>query len=83
MRAKTGRVATRVDADNALPATRPAMEALRNMATVQMRITIVGIEVVIGRAADIGFVDDSISGCCCEDEEEKRMTEEPDLIIHD
>jgi len=48
-----------------------------------MRITIVGIEVVIGRAADIGFVDDSIPGCCCEDEEEKRMTEEPDLIIHD
>jgi hypothetical protein len=38
------------------------MEALRNMATVQMRITIVGIEVVIGRAADIGSVDDSIPG---------------------
>jgi hypothetical protein len=63
MRADTGLVATRVDADNALPATRPAMEALRNMAMVQMRITIVGIEAAIGRAAGIGFVDDSIQSC--------------------
>ena len=34
MRADTGRVATRFDADNALPAKRAAIEALRNIVIV-------------------------------------------------
>jgi hypothetical protein len=62
MRADTGLVATLVDADNALPATRPAMEALRNILIVLMRITIVGIEALIERAADVGLVDGFNSG---------------------
>jgi len=58
----TGLVATRDDADNALPATRPAIEALRNMVIVQMRVTIVGIEVAIERTVGVGFVDGFNSG---------------------